>query len=76
MAKKRKAFDIEWEAFLEDPKAVDALIEFIEGELNNRQLWSRCRTEACKTQVDRMRVLNNAKSRQQAERFLRRHYTW
>ncbi len=74
--RRRPSTEIDWEVFLESPQAVDGLIEFIEGNYNNRQLWRECPTDACRTAVDRMRILTNVESRKQARRFLRQYYTW
>ena len=80
MAKKKpyqgRSVDVHWDVFLESPRAVDALIEFIEGRYNSRELWTACRSKACRREADRMRVLGNYKSREQAKRFLQRHYSW
>jgi hypothetical protein len=67
---------VDWDVFLQNDAAVDALIEFIEGRKNNRQLSAACRNAACRQEVDRMRVLGNFESRRQAEKFLRQYYTW
>ena len=73
---RREAGVIDWELFLQSGRTVDALIDFIEGHKDNQKLRAACRSEACRRELDRMRVLGNYKSRQQAERFLRRYYTW
>jgi len=68
--------EVDWEVFLENDKLVDALIQFIEGESNNQQLRAACRTEECRTEVDRMRRLGNYESRERARKFLSQHYSW
>ena len=83
MAKKKKRkprrkpdVEITWDVFLESAASVDALIEFIEENTNNRELWSACRSKTCRSEIDRMRCLGNFESRSRARRFLRQYYTW
>lgn len=71
-----KSTKINWDVFLQSGSIVDALIEFIEGRTNNRELRAACRSEKCESEIDRMRVLGNHESRQQARQFLSQHYTW
>lgn len=67
---------IQWEVFLEWNHSVDALIRFIEGESNNRQLRAACGSEVCRREVDRMRRLGNYESRERARKFLSQYYSW
>lgn len=67
---------VDWEVFLENDATVDALIEFIEGFKNNRELSAACRNAKCRQEVDRMRVLGNYESRNRARQFLSQYYTW
>lgn len=73
---RRPVVEIDWEVFLDDPSSVDALIDFIEGNTNNRELLSACRDKTCKPEIDRMRRLGNYESRDRARKFLSQYYTW
>lgn len=68
--------EVDWEVFLHSGATVDALIDFIEGRKNNRELSTACRNAKCRKEVDRMRVLGNFESRRQARDFLSQYYTW
>ncbi len=67
---------IDWDVFLESGRMIDALIEFVEERTNHAAFLASCRSEACRREACRMRVLGNYKSREQARRFLQKHYTW
>jgi len=64
---------IDWDVFLQSKAGMKALADFAEGKKNNRELWTACRSSECRREINRMRVMSNYDSRQQAARFLRRH---